>query len=249
YDGISVGRTWTGDERSLELAAFAGINRLTYQNDGPPRRFDSRPVLGGGATWRGDEVELRAHAALIRVGALDPDSQAELDALRALAGASPGIDRAIADNDTAGVHLRYAGMGARWTPGAWLVAGELAVVRSSGGTLPSGERAYLTLAHRWGDWQPHATWSRSWDRRRYDYGPPPPGLDALVAGLQREAYRSVLDQETISLGVRWDLAPRVAWKLQWDLSRISTNSGYLSGNGAVEGGWRSWFTTTIDWAF
>jgi hypothetical protein len=50
-------------------------------------------------------------------------------------------------------------------------------------------------------------------------------LGPAAAELQTIAYQRVLnstrvDQETLSLGVRWDLHSRAALKLQWDRTRI-----------------------------
>lgn len=105
-----------------------------------------------------------------------------------------------------------------------MATGEYGKLRSSG-LLGSAAGWYGTLGWRHGDWMPYVTWAGYSKRDDSDlYAVPPVGpLLPLSMGVAQLAGGN--DQHTASLGVRWDVASKVAIKAQFDHVRPSAAGG------------------------
>lgn len=150
------------------------------------------------------------------------------DGLEQLAALNlPGISAEAAQlrRDTAfgGVRVRYYTLGAAYDDGSWLGQAELGYSKTSSAIATASRSGYLAVGRRFGDWLPYLLLSAS----RPDKSAPAPASDWATigqAGFQTIAYSIAnstrQDQETLSLGSRWDFNSRAALKLQWDHSRI-----------------------------
>ena len=119
-----------------------------------------------------------------------------------------------------------------------------------------GYRGYISLARRFGKWQPHITWSQSWDNRDTDDFPAPAagfGLEGVHQELQNEIHSNILDQKTLSLGVRYDIARNMALKFQWDITNVSENSlgafDSRADDNTLNGGTYNWWSLSFEWVF
>lgn len=127
------------------------------------------------------------------------------------------------DTSFAGSRIRYYTLGAAYDDGTWLGQAELGYSETSTAIAPASRNGYLALGRRFGDWMPYLLLSAS----RPNKSALAPGSDWAAiaqAGFQNIAYSVVnstrQDQETLSLGGRWDFDSRAALKLQWDRSHI-----------------------------
>lgn len=139
--------------------------------------------------------------------------------------------RDIADRlATTEKRARAASIGFSWDPGPWFVTGEAGRSKVPS-YLGSTRSVYLGSGMRHGDFTPYASYARVW-------GTPPAGASALsLAGLPpapaaagaainagvAALLRTVPSQSTLAAGVRWDLAPNMAFKLQHE--RVTPRSG------------------------
>lgn len=148
-----------------------------------------------------------------------------LDQLAALA--IPGISHEAAtlrrEISFKGARIRYYTLGAAYDDGRWIAQAELGYSDSSRTIAPSSRTAYMAIGRRFGDLTPYLLLSAS----RPDKSKLGAEHDWAVinqAGTQAVAYSVAnstrQDQETLSLGTRWDFDSRAALKLQWDHSRI-----------------------------
>jgi len=161
--------------------------------------------------------------------------------------------------DADGKHLEIMRVGARYDPGDWFVMGEWA--RSSSRTFIGDKRAwYLTGGYRFGSVTPYITLARA----RVETVTSDPGL--AVAGLpppraaQAAALNATLnrllgsapEQQSLSLGVRWDFARNFALKVQFDHLNLDAGSAGVLVNeqpGFRRGGTASLFSATVDFVF
>jgi hypothetical protein len=86
--------------------------------------------------------------------------------------------------------------------------------------FPPNDAAYASLAWRNGPLTPYVGWSAIRTRATtrstgLPAGVAPP-LDALIAGASQLQQGNANIQHTVSAGLRWDVAPKMAWKLQFD---------------------------------
>lgn len=129
--------------------------------------------------------------------------------------------------------MRYLTLGAAYDDGTWLGQAEIGNSRTTSLFTPSATTAYAVVGRRFGTLTPFVMASASRPVKKIEraVGSWPGG----VAALQTEAYLIInetrTDQGTLSLGVRWDIDPRAAVKLQFEHTRIHTL------------GYSSWFRT------
>ncbi|MDB5747580.1 MAG: hypothetical protein JWP72_2428, partial [Massilia sp.] len=121
-------------------------------------------------------------------------------------------------------------VGLDYDPGQWFVTGEAGRTKTKS-YLGSTRSMYASAGYRHGDFTPYAGYARVW-------GTPPEGVNALplaglppahaLAGAMLNAgvaamLRTVPSQSTLTAGLRWDVAPNMALKLQHE--RVTPRSG------------------------
>ena len=154
---------------------------------------------------------------------LDQIATLNIPALRAVTDEASLLRRKTAFRDA---HFRYVTLGAAYDDGTWLAQAEIGKTRTDTGMAPSGTTGYLSIARRFNTLTPFVVLSSSRPGKPLDV--PQSDWSALgpsAVGLQQTVYERVLqgtrvDQDTLSLGVRWDFHTRAAVKLQLDHSRI-----------------------------
>ena len=153
---------------------------------------------------------------------------AGLDAIAA--AGIPGVSAEAADlrrnASFQGAKVSYTTLGAAYDDGQWLAQAELGTTTASAAAVPHGRMAYVSVGRRFGDWTPLLTLSTS----RPD-APRSPANDwgAYNATLRDPALfvlnTNRIEQDTLSLGLRWDFHRQAALKLQWDQTQIKP-TGY-----------------------
>jgi len=120
--------------------------------------------------------------------------------------------------------MNLATIGYTYDDGEWYSQGEY-LYRKGGGSLANSESAYLTVGYRFGKFLPHLTVSKANPQdQRIELKVAP----AFEANLRRSPFGRDLPlgvvtsnaaQESIGLGVRYDVATNIALKIQWDHMR------------------------------
>jgi hypothetical protein len=152
---------------------------------------------------------------------------------------------ALADKyDADHKRVNVIGIGASYDPGNWFVTGEIARVRIKS-FLGDRTGRYVSTGYRFGNLTPYVTYAQTRDNSdRSDAGLSLAGLspDAtgaatmLNAGLN-QLLGVVAIQQSLIVGARWDVAPNVALKLQYDRVRPQAGSSGTLIN--VQPGFRS----------
>jgi hypothetical protein len=267
YDGLKTVFEFGDFDSSLRVEAFVGKTKSTvnigYKDDDSSYNYvKSSPIYGGGVTWEKDELTLRAYIARFRF----TQNTNAINRLQEIVSA-PAIQQfwpeaiEIADGySIENEFVTYSSIGFSWSPGPWHVQGEFSNITSTFYGSYDGQRAYLQIGRRFGDFLPHITYANSWDDRDFPYDPPvipDPGLQGLYAGLKDNLSSGKVDQRSVSLGIRWDFASQKALKFQCDFVTLDDNSLgiYPTPEEVSEGvrNWekdsRSWCSTTFDWVF
>jgi len=266
YDGLKTILEFGDFDSSLRFEAFVGKTKSTVNigylgNDSSYNYVKSSPIYGTGVTWEKDELTLRAYVARFRftqnTNAINELQEFVSNPLIQQSWPEAGV---IADDySIENEFVTYSSMGFSWTPGPWHIQGEFSNVTSTFFGSYDGQRAYLQIGRRFGEFLPHIAYSYSWDERDFPYDPPPPVpvLQGLYDSLKDNLNSGTVDQSSLSLGLRWDFASQKALKLQCDFAIIDDNSlGIYATQDTPEVGarnWekdsRSWCSTTFDWVF
>lgn len=186
--------------------------------------------------------------------------QAGLDAIaNATAGMAPAISSEAANlrqhlsfKDS---QITYVTLGATFDDGHWLLQGELARTTASHKIVPHGTMGYAVLGYRLGDWMPFLAISAS--RPGNSLRSPTADWSGIGQTATQATALAILnstrmDQQTVSIGTRWDFQNRAALKLQWDTTRIAAQGyGLLFKNPALNGrtGRMNQLTLTLDFIF
>ncbi|MFT3820551.1 MAG: hypothetical protein QM750_23540 [Rubrivivax sp.] len=246
-DGADLTRQWRLDGSLWKLKLLAGSGHTWAATlAGQPSALTRLRDLGGvvlsresdGLTVRGTVARARASldtgpgtaalsAALAQLAQLPlPAVQAQAQDLRARLALQGG-------------HVTFIDLGAAYEGSRWLWSAELSTLQGSfaaGHTLA----AYASLGRRLGAFTVYGVLAGSrtkggaadvpaWDAALAPLLGPAAAAQAQVlaesAALSSNAAR--LGQSSVSLGVRWDLHPQAALKLQWDRYRVRCNGGLM----------------------
>ena len=178
--------------------------------------------------------------------------------------AIPGVSAEAADLahqvSFQGAKISYLAFGASYDDGVWLAQAELSHVTSNRLVMTQGTNGYLQVGRRIGVLTPfvgisvfHADYPAA--SAQSDWASLL-GNDPSVALLQAGALRTVnstrVDQNTLSLGLRWDIHPQVAIKLQWDSISVKPNGFGLwspASNATMAAERINLVTSSLDWVF
>lgn len=211
----------------------------------------SASIAGLGATWESDEWRLRAYHTRLKFKDNAPFDQL-IPTLQTYASIWPTGGEYADDLQLIGQRLHYTVLGVAWERDGWQISGEFSYTHANTTFAPQGKSAYLSIGRRFDKWVPFIGFARNWDSAKLNLDAPPFSALDPVAQLLRDSFASThTDQYTASLGVRWDVADRMAVKMQWDRSVVATNGTQLWGYGSEPwtGGAKQMWSATLDFTF
>ena len=158
-----------------------------------------------------------------------------------------------------GKRTRLLSLGMGYDPGEWFVMGEWTRA-SSPSLLGESEGAYMTLGYRIAEWTPYVGLARA----KVTSNTSESGLNAalypspfaegaqLLNGILNELLSSGMQQDSLTVGARWDFRPSMALTAQYD--HIDMRSGSSGGliNQQPEftpGGRINLFSLALDFVF
>lgn len=227
YDGISI-------DYVLELGSW---NLLTNVAGG---QSDPNVVLGLRAEDVGlANVTLSRDAWTFRVGYTSTTVQSDDSRLVSLQSAVDGLYNAgllsepyqVLGDDNYAEYISFGGM---YDDGKWQVIAEATELHWDDSLILDGWSNYLTVGHRFGEIMPYITYAHEYtpgdnDNKRHEVIaaantaiallPADSQTAADLAGARNQLAAFIEKQKSLTLGVRWDVSPRVATK--FEVSRIS----------------------------
>ena len=221
-DGVDASYRWRAGDSNNSTQVFVGHTDLPVS---AVARAQARRMGGLSNTTTAGALTVRASFLTTR---LSVDIARELfDGLRAFGPQGAAL---AARYDVNAVRADVATIGFSYDPGAWFLMGGIGRMnaRSYLGDKTAG---YLSAGYRTGNLTPYLTYSAS----RPNTATATPGLDlsalpppmagagaGLNAGLN-QLLAAIPRQSSVTAGVRWDLCPNHALKLQYD--RITPRQG------------------------
>ena len=257
-DGVDLQRAWRLGDADWRARVGAGSSStlvgLTRYPGRPAEdaatRVDLRGIRFATVTREADGLTLKATWVRVRLTLFEArwvPLRAALDGLIGLG--VPGVsDEAAAFRaavDLERKNVGYAALAAAYETGPWQLSAELSRV-SGQAKGANGLRSYVSLGWRHGELMPYAMLSRvraaepaaqtpTWAATLAPLIGPLAAADvqALAVGAAVAVNSTRFDQRSVALGLRWDLHPQMALKLQWERVRVG-------GGGAAS--WANVFT-------
>jgi hypothetical protein len=262
-DGVDIARAW--DLADARWRAKVYFGRAQGGDLATDSRIPVRPVLGATVSREADGLLLRAALTRGSIADAAPALRPLFNGLQALSAlplpevaAQAGALRRQLDAN--GTDFTYAALGLsyerhdwQWTaeltrvsghPWLRMVAGYAGVGRRFGAVTLFGAAAGVrngestTVAPRWAAALAPVLGPAAAQQAQ-----------ALADGAAFAANLSAARQRALSLGLRWDLQPQLALKLQLDRVRISARGGRLWANATLDGGRAQVVSAVLDFVF
>lgn len=204
-DGADLIHTRRIGSTDLEVRPYAGQGSMHF----PHGRSTLRDALGLSIAASRGNLSLQAGYGSGRIAVHYDDPLFRLIASQMAATAHP----LLPSLSGGGIRARFMSFGFRWDDGRWQLIGEYAR-RHTSRTIPTAHGWHLTAARRSGRFTPFVTLARQSQLR--------PLFEAQPHILAFDAYRHSRSnaQRSVSVGVRWDVHPQTALKLQWTHVRV-----------------------------
>lgn len=262
-DGADLTRRWNLASGLWQAKVYAGSTRSGDLEEVEP--FKVHDVIGGMVSREADGLLLRATYTRTRIASRPAAVEPLLQGLASVATLPvPEVAAQAADLhnqlDSAGKPINYAGVGLSLERGDWLLAAEFA--RISGHPTYAQRAGYASLGRRWGPLTGYALVGRI--DSSVPTRPSPAWRLALTPALGAAAAQQTqaladaatyalnkagAHQTSVALGLRWDLQPQMALKLQWDQVRVSAAGGLLWANATLEAARARIATVLLDFVF
>jgi hypothetical protein len=265
-DGIDISQAWTvgdaawrikGAVGSARYDAFFGRSQFNDVRSLVLSRDKDGLTLRGTVTWADWGIEKNPLALPLKQGL---DTVALLPVPN-VASQAAAMSAALSFEN---IRARYTALGLAYDRNNWVVNAEWMRILMHNAPTVSGTAAYVLAGHRFGTFTPFAGLSRSrslttpysavtWGA---ELAPLAPILGASVVAKAQtlgqiaadQLNGTRVDQSTVTLGLRWDIDPSYALKLQWDRVKVRHNGTVLWG-GERSGGTANVASLVLDFSF
>jgi hypothetical protein len=180
----------------------------------------------------GLNMELVSSLITYRLGHTEGDF--DINGVAALDGFLGGLEMAgfpqVADKfGIQDRHGKFSGIGVEFDNDDFLIAAEY-TKRKTDGLIPDTNGWYTTLGYRFGSVMPHITYSEIETDENYDYvNSQIPLMPLMLAGGSAQFVQmNTSNNDTLILGVRWDVIPKMALKMEWQKMNVDSDSYPLS---------------------
>ena len=224
-DGADAAYRWRAGDWTTRVHATFG--RATADAPGGAK---VRGENGLTVSFTAERGGLTARAALERVDLTITSFESLFSAVRSFGAQGAALAARLEPRDR---HFEFATVGVRYDPGRWFAMGELGWTNSHS-ILGESAAGYVTAGVRLGPFAPYATYSRSQllsntSTAGLSLAGLPPERAAAAAGLNaalNAILQSMVQQQSVSLGGRWDFRTGMALKGQVDfIDRLDHSPG------------------------
>ncbi|WP_370980314.1 hypothetical protein [Agaribacterium sp. ZY112] len=115
--------------------------------------------------------------------------------------------------------VRYTNAGVYYDNGKWSVISEIGHIKSESLLLPTTNNAYISLGRHIDLFTPYIIFASSQTETPDQLTNIPPETGPMIAGFV-DVFGQGWDQDTFSVGTRWDFHFNMALKAQWDYKQV-----------------------------
>lgn len=261
-DGGDIARTWLQGSTQWQAKLFTGRAEFGSGNG----RLKFWPLYGAVLSRESDGLLLRATAVRARLRNNIEETRPLFDALEQLqalpvpqvADEARALQRRIT---LQGSHTNYLAAAAGWDRHDWLLNAEFNIARTEGPAAVDFTTGYASVGRRFGPVTVHITEAAQVGTRDAeqtpDWATPLTPINPVLAQQAQAVAVGASDtinflsphQHTTSLGARWDLAPHMALKAQWDHVRVHDAGGGLWLKSTRDGTRANVFAVALDFVF
>ncbi len=223
------------------------------------RTLEVEPSYGIISTWENEKWTYSFVYAALDFNNGDKEYLPLQNAIRAVEPiwpSSKGLVDDVALDDTTG---HYYGFAIGYSDNDWVLRTEFSLSKTKS-FYNDTKNAYVLAGRRFNTFTPYISAATLKNERThipsYQTNPfLPSNINASVATLQQQLQQYAdyfhYDQQTVSLGIRWDVEPKLALKAQWDHTWIGAYGGARNQQREMSGAADTVdrFTVTMDFIF
>jgi hypothetical protein len=236
FDGIDINKRVDVAEGTLNVKAFFGRSDRQYPVERGGSGYDYRLAFEGYGTsigWEREAWKLRFSHANVEV---QNNNVTPLTApLIAASAFWPEASSLLARQATKGAHIRYNQLSLAYDNNRWWLQSEISGLNTTAEVISNTRHFYVSAGRRIDRFTLYTATgymraTRDAARVAMPVGYPEPvnsQLAALAMASQMAINGSRGDQESITLGTRWDFATKMALKLQWDHIKVNKDGSAL----------------------
>ncbi|MEI6207447.1 MAG: hypothetical protein WCP20_11740 [Desulfuromonadales bacterium] len=239
FDGADASYSFKLGDGRLSAKLFGGTasRSLMLTKDGGTNHLDIASIFGARLLYEDEQFHLSAGYARATIG---NNLETFSEIMAPLSSATPLWPQAadIAGNLASRNRIiHYYSVGASYEENNWVIQGEGGYLESGWPTLPDILSGYISVGYHFGDFTPYVVLAtaKSQNTSKAEMTPPASTGDqsaddqlaALHEGAKLLSQGIRVDQQTLSLGLRWDIHQNLAVKCQWDLSRVAPQGSAL----------------------
>ena len=229
-DGIDVSHLWHTADANWRVSGQFGSHSLRLRMGEGPLDFETRDLFTLSLTRETPRWRLKTAYSQFSSTREAPFGNVltALDGIAASASPDVAAEAALLRQNLTmkGTQLSYLTFGATYDDHIWFAQGEWSrvMVTPEANIIPHGDNLYLSVGRRFGPVMAFAIWSRAVPANgilgpRADWGEGPLG-NPLRDGILYNLNASRNEQTTYGVGVRWDVHPQAAVKVQLNHIRV-----------------------------
>ena len=222
FDGADIKKSISLANGYLSLKAYAGYSSLfeefaSFELDGP--------LAGANIVYEFKNWKIKAGYTFIKLAKEQPFLEMDLMYLDEDEEVFPGItDKFAPLLSIKGSHFHFITIGTEYDNGTWLVHAEASYMNSEDNIFYHDiSNAYLSIGRRFSNVTLYSLFGIS-ESSQADIKMPaesPFFIDDPYVEELREYWLSIMngngaDEKSVSIGLRWDFHPKVAFKVEWD---------------------------------
>lgn len=227
-DGFDFSHKIYFDDDLLTLKVFAGYSFNQVPSIGSETIDLESPVVGGILKFESGNWTTRAGFAYLRLLTDVPNEQLVNILNSPLINTGiPGIKQVIPDLSLKNTNVHYYSFGSIFDNGSWLAYAEASYLNSETNYFPDSVSGYLSIGKRISNVTLYSLFGINHSFQKDVYVPSPifpsPQLQELSQIVNRIINNNGIDEKSVSLGLRWDFHPKIAFKTQWTHYWLGSN--------------------------
>lgn len=223
FDGADLSYSTSLESGQISIKVFSGYRKkaIIMEQNSKAVDTDSKAIIGVSLNYDTNDWRVHAGYATAKFGKdfsiLHPVTSALNNPLvKTIWLQSPHLANEISAKDK---RISFYSLGYAYDNNDWLVQAECGYLKSEWAPILSTKSAYLSVGKHIGSYTPYIVLSIvKPDEDAINITPPPEGygLDELYNYTWSTLNDFIVDQKNCSIGLRKDIGPNMALKIQWD---------------------------------
>ena len=238
FDGIDINYSFDLGRGLFSAKLFFGESENQFEFDNEGRDFKLKNGRGLALAWENEHWLTRfTYLTLDFDRSLNKAVRTEEFRAPLMAAYQAGWTQALElfeDIEVGNNGIDYYALGISYDNAPWVIQSEINLLDSDYELIPPYSGRYFSVGYRIGDVTVYSLLAKGYrteSRKKISELPPAPASVPAFVELREnvvKAFNSLSgDQESLSLGMRWNIRYDTALKLQWDHSRVEPAGGFL----------------------